>query len=61
MTVAYKLRELRGSMSMDALSELLQVSKSIISLIEAGKRNPGVKTAKKLSKFSGKEINYWID
>lgn len=61
MTVAYKLRELRGSMSMDTFSKQLQVSKSIISLIEAGKRNPGVGTIKKLSEFSGKTIDYWID
>ena len=48
-------------MSLDTFSKQLQVSKSIISLIEAGKRNPGVGTIKKLSEFSGKEINYWID
>lgn len=61
LTFAEKLKEYRDSLNMtqDEFASKTQISRGVVSMIEAGKRPPSKNVLEKLSQFSGKSIDWW--
>jgi transcriptional regulator with XRE-family HTH domain len=60
MKVSEKVRKLRGELSLRKFAKLIGVSPSAISRVETSKRMPGLMLAKGLSKYSKKDLEYWV-
>jgi transcriptional regulator with XRE-family HTH domain len=55
------VRQIRGELTQNEFARRLNVNQSIISEIEANKKEPGKKLAKRLAEYSGKPMEDFIN
>lgn len=59
MTVAEKVKKLRGDMALRPFAKKLGLSAAAILRIEKGTHKPGLKSILSLMKLSGETLDYW--
>lgn len=59
MTVAEKIRQLRGDMALRPFAQKLGLSAAAILRMENGTHKPGLRSILSLMKESGKNLDYW--
>lgn len=56
VTFAFRLRSLRGDLSISALATAAGISRQSIDLLERGERQPSLETAERLATALGKKL-----